>query len=151
MRADEDFYEQAGREVASRQMVPGVAAKAFSDALGNKERTVALYIKYRVEQLRHEEDQRQRQEQLKRRMTNRQGKATPRSLICPNCGSQTPIQKLTERNPEKTITILLIFLGIVPGFIYFATIHDKVVCRQCGNIFRMKDEDNVQPEVAPYR
>jgi len=33
------------------RFAPGPMARAFSEAMGHKERTIALYIKYRVEQL----------------------------------------------------------------------------------------------------
>ena len=51
---EEKLYEIAVAELTTRQMRPGVAAKAYADAEGSKDKTSALYIKYRVEQLKAE-------------------------------------------------------------------------------------------------
>jgi hypothetical protein len=45
------FYEAAGQEVIDCRFAPGPMARAFSEAMGHKEKTIALYIKYRVEEL----------------------------------------------------------------------------------------------------
>lgn len=51
---NEKFYEMAAREAAAKQFVPGLMAKAFSDADGDKDKTVARYIRLRVDQLSQE-------------------------------------------------------------------------------------------------
>src|SRR4030065_208792 len=48
---EEHFYETAAQEVATKQVVPGLMAKAFSECDGDERRTIARYIKYRVAQL----------------------------------------------------------------------------------------------------
>ncbi len=85
---EEQVYAIAAQEIAQKRFAPGLMAKAFSDADGDKDRTVARYIKLRVQQLhdeiqaetnrRHdhelnEQEQllaRQRDEVLKRRLEN---------------------------------------------------------------------------------
>jgi len=70
-KREEKFYEIAAKEIAGKTMVPALAAKAFSDADGDERKTLARYIKLRVEQLesawlseveqsRRAEDERQR-------------------------------------------------------------------------------------------
>jgi hypothetical protein len=49
---DEKLYEQAAREVLDKSVVHGLMAKAFTEANGDKDKTIALYIRLRVEQLR---------------------------------------------------------------------------------------------------
>jgi hypothetical protein len=62
---EKKFYEIAGQEIASKQMVTAIFAKAFSDAEGDEKKSLALYIKLRVEDLQqlhiHEMDFRRRQ------------------------------------------------------------------------------------------
>jgi hypothetical protein len=50
-KVEEEFYEIAAKEIATKKMVPALAAKAFSDADGDERKTFARYIKLRVEQL----------------------------------------------------------------------------------------------------
>lgn len=57
MRTDDEYYEIAGQEVANQSVAKGTMARAFSEALGDKDKTVALYIKLRVEDLKRERDE----------------------------------------------------------------------------------------------
>ena len=50
--SDDALYALAAKELADGATDFGIAAKAFSVAEGDQARTEALYIKYRVEQLR---------------------------------------------------------------------------------------------------
>lgn len=52
MHEDAPLYEAAAQEIAHGKADRGIFAKAFSDALGDESQTRALYLKYRVEQLR---------------------------------------------------------------------------------------------------
>lgn len=52
--AEEKVYEMIAAEVATRNMRPGVFAKAFADAGGDQAKTTALYISYRAAQVREE-------------------------------------------------------------------------------------------------
>jgi hypothetical protein len=52
--ADERIYELAAAEVAAKRMRPGLYAKAFAEVQGDLPRAVALYISYRVEQIKKE-------------------------------------------------------------------------------------------------
>ena len=73
---EEHFYETAAQEVATKQVVPGLMAKAFSECDGDERRTIARYIKYRVAQLQEQfasekawrtEQEKQRQAQEKKK------------------------------------------------------------------------------------
>jgi hypothetical protein len=63
---DAEVYEFAASEIAAGKPERGILAKAFSAALGEEEKTKALYIQYRVEQLKadaarqHDEDTRKK-------------------------------------------------------------------------------------------
>ena len=50
--SDESLYEQALREVEDENLRKGLWAKAFSESLGDENKTKALYISLRVAQLR---------------------------------------------------------------------------------------------------
>lgn len=54
---EEKLYKKAACEVLARTVVPGLIAKAYSDANGDKDKTIAKYIRLRVEQLREELDE----------------------------------------------------------------------------------------------
>jgi hypothetical protein len=66
---EEQFYEMAAREVAERRLVPGIMAKAFSEADGDERKAVARYIKLRVSQLatEHQADVARQEAEAKRR------------------------------------------------------------------------------------
>jgi hypothetical protein len=53
-KLEEEFYEIAMQEVASHDMRPGVMAKAFIEAGGNKETAILKYVSLRVQQLSDE-------------------------------------------------------------------------------------------------
>jgi hypothetical protein len=54
---EERFYEEAALEVSRRQMVPGVMAKAFSEADGDEKKAIARYIGIRAAQLNIKHDE----------------------------------------------------------------------------------------------
>ena len=51
---EEQLYAMAAQEVASKNTKPGLMAKAFAEADGERDRATALYIRLRVAQLREE-------------------------------------------------------------------------------------------------
>jgi len=51
---EEVLYEVAGSEVASKNLKLGLWAKAYSESGGKDNLATALYIKYRVEQLKQD-------------------------------------------------------------------------------------------------
>jgi|SRR3989339_1144726 len=53
-KIEEKFYEIACDEVLQKTPVRSIMGKAISEAMGDKEKIVALYIKYRVKQLGEE-------------------------------------------------------------------------------------------------
>src|SRR5688572_21406805 len=89
---EEQLYAIAGQEVASRNMSPGLMAKALADADGDERKAAAGYIKLRVEQLRAEhaamvaagvaKEKRRREVQEVDRIQKRDSHETR----CPKCG-----------------------------------------------------------------
>ena len=61
---EQRFYEEAARELASKQVVVGVMAKAYSDCDGDENKAKALYIKLRVVQLAQQYQEQQQREQM---------------------------------------------------------------------------------------
>jgi len=53
-KLEEQFYEQAARELASKSPVPGIMAKAYAEVDGDERRVYARYIALRVEHLLEE-------------------------------------------------------------------------------------------------
>src|SRR6266508_470235 len=89
---EEQLYAIAGQEVASRNMSPGLMAKALADADGDERKAAAGYIKLRVEQLRAEHaamvvadaaKEKRRREALE---VDRRQKEESRETRCPKCG-----------------------------------------------------------------
>ena len=66
-KVTERFYEIAVREVATKQVVPGLMAKAFADNNGDEKATVATYIRLRVTQLEETLQREQQAEAQSRR------------------------------------------------------------------------------------
>ncbi len=52
--AEEKIYEIVAAEVATKNIRPGVYAKAFSESNGDTAKATAIYISYRVEQIKDE-------------------------------------------------------------------------------------------------
>jgi hypothetical protein len=50
----DEWYETATREIAEKNLAASAWGRAFSEALGNPQVALALYIKLRVEQLERE-------------------------------------------------------------------------------------------------
>ncbi|NOS99629.1 MAG: hypothetical protein HOP29_03290 [Phycisphaerales bacterium] len=68
--SDEELYEIAAREVATRTPIPGLWAKAFVDTNGDEKATMIAYIRLRVTQL--QDEYRQTQREAKREIKQRQ-------------------------------------------------------------------------------
>ena len=88
---EEQFYEIAAQEVAERRLIAAILAKAFSEADGDERKTVARYLKLRVEQLEIEYlqrladvEQRQKAAEIEAR---RQEELARRQKSCLNCKS----------------------------------------------------------------
>ncbi|QVL30244.1 hypothetical protein KIH39_15430 [Telmatocola sphagniphila] len=55
---DDGYYEIAGQEIATKELVPAIWTKAFAYANGNTTTAFSMYIKFRVEQLKNTEMER---------------------------------------------------------------------------------------------
>ena len=101
---EEQFYAIAAQEIASKTMVSGIAAKAFSDALGDDKKTLALYIKLRVESLRDEH-----RREMDRRCQDAKAKAeeTQKDEKAKQLRDQQEIQKkeISKRTCRKCGTV----------------------------------------------
>jgi len=95
-KMEHQFYEIATNEIASKTPVKSIYGKAFSDAMGDKEKTAALYIQYRVEQLEQEFADRLQEEEAKNR--DRRG-------FCPRCKTLNPPDAFRCKN-EACLDIL---------------------------------------------
>lgn len=62
---EERFYETAALEITEKRVKTGVFAKAFSMALGDKDKACALYISMRVQELVEEHAQAQAEVQAR--------------------------------------------------------------------------------------
>lgn len=70
------YYEIAAKEVAAKQVVTGLMAKAYADNNGDEKSTIATYIRLRVSQLQEQEEHRRREE-LQREMSRREYENPP--------------------------------------------------------------------------
>lgn len=103
MRTDDDFFAIAGQEVANQSVAKGTMARAFSDALGDRDKTVALYIRYRVDDLKRQQVEAQ------------QKKADEERLAAIQAKKMEEERKRQWRNDRDKME-------------YFR----KTVCKQCG-------------------
>lgn len=103
-KLEEKFYEIAALEIAQKSMMPGVFAKAFSDAAGDENLTLSLYIKYRVNQLSSEfilkkkEEEKIKEEKIRKKQEERRAheaeleksaRAKVRTyLLCTKCATE---------------------------------------------------------------
>lgn len=109
MNSDDVLFETAAREVSDQTFVKGIMARAFSEALGDKDKTLALYIKHRVANLKEDREiilQRKKQEELaaveklhKEEEDRKCAEEADRNntkvrliTICRNCGFSGPMQ-----------------------------------------------------------
>jgi len=67
----QQFYEIAAREVATKQTVTGLMAKAFADNNGDEKMTIAAYIRLRVAQLEEQHNFAQQEETRRRAEADR--------------------------------------------------------------------------------
>jgi hypothetical protein len=75
--AENELYDVVTREVMSDQVMPGIWGRAFSDTQGDMDKSKALYIKYRVQDLMDRAVVEQaRQEQLKEERKRREREKT---------------------------------------------------------------------------
>lgn len=90
-RIEERLYDTAAREVDTKQVAPGLMAKAFSECDGDEKKAAARYIKYRVAQLQEElameeEEKRKADEEL--RWQQQHSFVREKAKICPKCGGE---------------------------------------------------------------
>ena len=81
-KSEEQFYAIAAEEVLYSKPVKSVMGMAISEAMGDKEKIAALYIKHRVEQLK-----RIYKEELQGMVKEEERK---RKAICSKCGTKNP-------------------------------------------------------------
>jgi hypothetical protein len=123
-KTEQQYYERAMGEVLQKKPIPAVMAKAFSDAMGDRDAAVALYIKYRFDELKNEAVQESaRQAALERR--RRAYKKCPYK----NCGHEGYVLQCSGIKP--LILVVLLLCGIVPGLIYLAVARSYYICPSC--------------------
>jgi len=57
---DDKFYDEVSRELQGKSMVAGLWTKAYAEMNGDEAKTQALYIKYRVVQLKNESESKEK-------------------------------------------------------------------------------------------
>ncbi|SCX58807.1 zinc ribbon domain-containing protein [Variovorax sp. EL159] len=91
----DDDYAVALEEATSGQRKAGIWAKAFTDAVGDKDRTVALYTARRAQDLADERNRRAadelRQTEEGRALLAQQAYDALPKGTCPNCGTVIPL------------------------------------------------------------
>jgi hypothetical protein len=129
------FYEIAGQEIASKTMVSAIATKAFSDAAGDEKRTLARYIELRVKDLEDEyirvADQQER--------SARADKGDTFMVTCPQCHKMASIESMVEFRGNKVLFGVLALCGILPGFVYWRVVGDRLRCPWCRTIVKERD------------
>lgn len=103
MDAEEHIYEIVAREVAAKQLRPGLWAKAFSQAVGDHDKAVAIYIELRKEQIKAELLDEIEQRRQKQRNTERQRRIAQYFdfTYCTKCHAHLRISKAMVGVPFK--------------------------------------------------
>jgi DNA-directed RNA polymerase subunit RPC12/RpoP len=110
---EEKFYELAAREVSENRLSLGLWGKAYSLAVGNEQKALALYIKLRADQL-----QREHQQTIVDMICDSWSDITAgRPFICPYCENRT-----TAKGGEVDFFVQL-FKGLPPY---------QYHCKSCG-------------------
>ena len=144
-KANDIFYEIAAQEVIGKAPVPSIWARAFSDAHGDRDAAVALYIRYRVERLAQDhKDQLAREKEEYKRKAREAAEIIPwhstqRYAVCPNkdCGYVGAFDYYDEmRGP---LVALLLLCGIVPGVIYSFVAGSGYACPKCNRKISLKE------------
>lgn len=102
-KLEEQVYSIVADEVAQKKLHKATFAKAIADAMGDKDKAIALYIKHRVEQLKKEyseelkgrEDakERKRKERIDNEKKIRELKNQRRFWICQHCNERNSPKK----------------------------------------------------------
>ena len=118
---EDQFFEIATLEVAEKNFLPAIWGKAFSAAMGDQQKVVALYLKFRVEQLENE------YQALRAKIIS--GEA----VTCLRCGSE--VNPLKVPRTDQATLFLLVCCFVIPGIIYEKmTKGFKHTCPKCGNV-----------------
>jgi hypothetical protein len=119
---EEQFFEIATLEVAQKNFLPAIWGKAFSGAMGDQQKAVALYLKFRVEQLENEYQ------------ASLRGKIISGEVVtCLRCGSE--IKAVKAKRTDQGTLLLLVCCFVIPGIIYEQmTKGFKHTCPKCGNV-----------------
>lgn len=120
-KLEEKLYEIAANEVANKQMVKGVYAKAYSDSLGDERLSISLYIKYRVnhlleETMEYEKQQKQKineNESRKRREIERERENKIIELKKEFERKKEIKRKKDEEEPFKYIGVLITGIAVI--------------------------------------
>lgn len=114
-KSEEAFYEEAFREIASNRIRPGIWAKVFSDAQGNREKAEALYVERRAEDIALEANARRdellRQEREQKRIAHT-AQANAERLV-------KEAEKVERERKKSENTKVLTFLTLCIGFSLF--------------------------------
>jgi hypothetical protein len=101
---DDKFYDEVARELQEKSMVPGLWTKAFAEMGGDDAKARALYIRYRVLQLRDKQIENTRLQAKEARLAAEAAKP--------------PLSKLEK----STISILTMLIGFVTLILIISTI-----------------------------
>jgi hypothetical protein len=142
---DDKFYEIAAQEIISKAPMPSIWARAFSDAHGDRDAAVALYIRYRVERLTqdHRDKVAHRKEELRRKAREEAEIAPAQSMqsyaVCPNqdCDYSGPFDYYDDM--RAPLVALLLLCGIIPGVIYSIVASKGYACPECGRRLSLKE------------
>ena len=89
---DDKFYDEVARELQEKQLVAGLWTKAYAEMGGDEAKARALYIKYRVANLKEEQRNahfKLQSEEEERKKGDKGNRATMKSkliTICKKCG-----------------------------------------------------------------
>lgn len=131
------IYGQIGEELARNERSPGAAARAVSEAHGDRDLAESLYIKFRFEEIwRQLEVTRAAEEAARQAELQKQAALAAKNrksgrYTCPHCGYHGKLNK--RHRGSLLVAFLLLLVYIVPGIIY-AMIYNglKGVCPKCG-------------------
>jgi hypothetical protein len=131
----QQYYEVAANEILRKDRSPGVWGMAFSEAMGDRDKAVALYIKLRVQQL----EEHDKAELVRRRKVESMPQRVQHRMKCenPECNYEGGMTR--ESTIDNGTSFVLLLLGVIPGLIYIWSGGYYYTCPKCGMRFRKGD------------
>lgn len=142
---DQNLYDRVAQELQRKVLTPGLWTRAVAESGGDMDAARALYIRFRVAELKAQERLKVEAEAQHRSLLNqrtaeqrrlaieamRAGIKAGRAVVCISCGLQCTPRKLDKSYLVLAAGLSLFF--VVPGVLYLLFAKGHIFkCEHCG-------------------